>query len=260
MKEITKERIDKIKSYISDLTPVQFDTVENIIIQFREPIEINVYNNCFFTKSIAETFGDYLKIHHCISDSPFEKDKFEYTMEQSFLQNGIYSKCASKGNPGEDIAIGKERFSLKTQADKKIKKDEIHVSKYMELGKGKWEVEEDLYGLRDRFIEHLTHYERILTLRCLSRGPKWHYELVEIPKNLLLLSKNGYFKIEMRHASKQTPKPGYCYVYENDKNNNLLYQLYFDGGTERKLQIRKLKKSLCIVLAEWSFTINNKQS
>lgn len=255
MRNITKERIEKIKEYINELTPLQLDTIENILVQLREPIGIEVYDDSFFSQSVAETFGDYLKIHHCISYSPFEKDKFEYTIAESFLQNGIFAECAAKGNPGEDITIGEERFSLKTQADKKIKPSIIHISKYMELGKGKWETEEDLYSLRNRFIEHLSNYERILILRCLSRHPEWHYELVEIPKDLLLLSQNGCFKIEMRYGSRQNPKPGYCHVYNNSMDKNLIYELYFDGGTERKLQIKKLKKSLCKVIAEWSFTI-----
>lgn len=31
------------------------------------------------------------------------------------------------------------------------------------------------------------------------------------------------------------------------------YALYFDGGTERKLQIKSLRKSLCVVHASWEF-------
>ena len=57
----------------------------------------------------------------------------------------------------------------------------------------------------------------------------------------------------MRKHSKQTPKPGYCDVKDTD--GTLKYQLYFDGGTERKLQIKHLKKDLCIVHARWIFSI-----
>ena len=31
------------------------------------------------------------------------------------------------------------------------------------------------------------------------------------------------------------------------------FALYFDGGTERKLQVKDLQKSLCIVHGEWDF-------
>jgi type II restriction enzyme len=51
--------------------------------------------------------------------------------------------------------------------------------------------------------------------------------------------------------SRQNPKPGYGYV--RDAAGGLKYSLYFDGGTERKLQIRALQKRLCQVHATWAF-------
>jgi type II restriction enzyme len=56
--------------------------------------------------------------------------------------------------------------------------------------------------------------------------------------------------VEME-TSKQNPKPGYGYV--DDGFLGQKFSLYFDGGTERKLQIRGLRKSLCTVHATWRF-------
>jgi len=136
--------------------------------------------------------------------------------------------------------------SLKSEAAANINADYIHVSKWMELGKGEWVLEK----LRDAFLEHMRSYERIFTLRCLSAGPTtYSYELVEIPKALLLESQNC--RLEIRNESKQSPKPGYGYV--TDGHGNLKFALYFDGGTERKLQIKHIRKSLCLVHATWRF-------
>jgi len=122
----------------------------------------------------------------------------------------------------------------------------------MELGKGKWsDKPEDLKILLSLYLNHLKNYDRILILRCLKKSPKLLYELIEIPKNLLLLAKKG--ELEMKTDSKQSPKPGYCHVRNNNKD--IIYCLYFDGGTERKLQIKNLLKNKCIVHAEWSFFI-----
>lgn len=93
-------------------------------------------------------------------------------------------------------------------------------------------------------------YERILSLRALSKAPNWHYELVEIPKSVLDKARHG--RLEMKLNSKQTPKPGYCYVTDEQGR---LFDLYFDGGSERKLQIKGLRKDACIVHASWKFTI-----
>lgn len=57
--------------------------------------------------------------------------------------------------------------------------------------------------------------------------------------------------ITMQDKSSQTPKPGYCRVY--DTKGAEKYALYFDGGTERKLQVKSLDKSLCRFIATWSF-------
>jgi type II restriction enzyme len=70
-----------------------------------------------------------------------------------------------------------------------------------------------------------------------------------MPKQLLEEAKDG--KLSIRHQSKQSPKPGYCNVKE--RKGKLKYQLYFDGGTERKLQIKNLRKDLCMVHATWIF-------
>ncbi len=94
-------------------------------------------------------------------------------------------------------------------------------------------------------------HKRILSLRALKKSPEWRYELVEIPKTVLMKASCG--KLEMKTESSQFPKPGYCYV--KDDSGNDIYQLYFDGGSERKLQIKNLMKKYCIVHATWEFVM-----
>jgi len=122
----------------------------------------------------------------------------------------------------------------------------------MELGKGEWSNSiEHLEGLREQFFDHMKAYERIFSLRCLSKKPeRWYYELVEIPKSLLEEARSG--NLRMLTTSSQNPKPGYCDV--ESESGELKFQLYFDGGTERKLQIRNLLKQYCVVHAKWIFS------
>ncbi len=152
----------------------------------------------------------------------------------------------SRTNRGHDITISGLPASLKTEAAANIREDTIHVSKWMELGRGEWLLPK----LRDLFLEHMQSYARIFTLRCLeSKRNHYRYELVEIPKVLMLEARNCEF--EIMESSRQNPKPGYGYVY--DEGRQLKFALYFDGGTERKLQIKHIRKSLCIVHATWDF-------
>jgi type II restriction enzyme len=122
----------------------------------------------------------------------------------------------------------------------------------MELGKGTWgDDPSDLEGLRKQFLKHMKSYEKILILRALRKAPNWAYELVEVPIHVLKLASEG--KLEMKIDSRQFPKPGYCYV-QNEQNESI-FSLYFDGGGERKLQIKNLNKEYCKVHAKWEFFI-----
>jgi len=192
-----------------------------------------------------------MRVHHSFSAEPFSKDKFEYVLVTVLKLSGIRAELAPKGNPGHDATLNGVKVSLKTQANKGIAKNKLWISKFMELGKGDWnDVPADLIGLRDQFFRHMEGYDRILSLRALAKSPNWHYELVEIPKSLLAKARTG--ALEMKLDSKQRPKPGYCSV-ENKEGK--LFDLYFDGGTERKLQIKGLRKDACVIHASWKFFI-----
>ncbi len=127
----------------------------------------------------------------------------------------------------------------------------------MELGKGEWSDQiHQLEGLKDQFLKHLSNYDRVFVLRNIGKplpaNPFWKYELVEIPKALLQEVTHGEF--EMTKDSIQMPKPGYCRVRDS-KTNAVKFELYFDGGTERKLKINKIDKQFCTVHATWEFVI-----
>ena len=195
--EITA-RVDKLAAALRELTRPQFDFIENVVNQFQRPfIKIERYpDSDLVDERLLYDFGDVLRIHHCFSKESLSKDRFEYAFERILNQCGKCATLAPKGNPGHDITIDSVPCSLKTQADANIKADKLHISKFMELGKGHWSARvKDLEGLRDQFFEHMTAYERIFSLRCLSKGsPRWHYELVEIPKVLF----EGYIRISQR--------------------------------------------------------------
>lgn len=201
-----------------------------------------------------ELFGVELLAYHGTSARPLTKELFERAVEKVMSLEGREAERAPSGNPGHDITIDRVKYSLKTQADAAIKSDTIWISKFMELGKGSWsDKPAQLKGLLKQFLDHLKNYERILSLRAFNVVEKgktsWHYELVEIPKALLSEAARG--RLEMMQESKQNPKPGYCTV--KDSAGQIKFRLYFDGGGERKLQVKDIRKTLCVVHAEWDF-------
>ncbi len=248
-----EERAKRIIQIVEGLPESKLYWLEKVAHVLTSSTKFSLVNDSFLTNSWVGAFGDSLLIHHAFSLEPFTKDKFEHAMVQTARITGLQADFASRGNRGHDITIGEIKISLKTQADRKIKKDYLWISKYMELGKDEWsDKPEHLENLRTSFLNHLKESEKILVLRCLGKEPMWHYELVEIPKGLLEKSKEGI--LEMKLGSRQNPKPGYCRV--GSENKKIDFQLYFDGGSERKLQIKNLRKSLCTIHAEWFFEID----
>jgi Type II site-specific deoxyribonuclease len=245
------DRISRLLSKIPELSEYRLGMVEKIIDVFSQPRTYRCLpSSDIISEAILEDLGDVLRLHHCFSREPFSKDKFEYALAAILQTNGVNAVLAPRGRRGYDISIAGKRTSLKTEAAAAIRTDMIHISKFMELGGGHWgDNPEDLIGLRQQFLENLANTDRILILRALKKGnPDFLYELVEVPKRLLQRATTGRF--EMRLESKQFPKPGYCYV---EKNGELLFCLYFDGGGERKLQIKYLNKILCLSHATWHF-------
>lgn len=246
-------RFDRIVAILKSLSEHRLHWVEKVTDILLCPQQFVLKEKKLMNEDWFFAFGDALMIHHAFSNEPFTKDKFEHALVNTAKLVDISADFAPRGNRGHDISIGNVKFSLKTQADKGIKSDRIWISKYMELGKGEWTDQPDqLRDLIETFLMHLKGSDRILILRCLNKTPVWKYELVEIPKPVLERSVNG--RIQMMSSSKQMPKPGYCFVESED--GKVDFKLYFDGGSERKLQVKDLRKSLCKVIGEWSFEPN----
>lgn len=255
MAETSEQRLQRLVASLRNLSNSQINWVDEVVQQFSKPKQFaRNEKSTLISQRMLDDLGDTLRIHHCFSREPFSKDKFEYALERIAAECGIKATLAPRGNPGYDIEMEGQRISLKTEASRAIKSDTIHISKFMELGGGKWGSNpKDLIGLREQFFEHTMQYQRILVLRKLpdiASGP--HYELVEIPITLLHESRNGVFEMKLNSTQKGA-KPGYCYVKE--LTGKLKFSLYFDGGGERKLQIKNLDKQLCEVHADWQFAI-----
>ena len=237
----------------------QLSLLETIVGTFDAPIFAERHQQSdVVDEAFLEAFGDFLKLHHTLSTSYLDKTRFEAAIERILRGLGRSAvRPRSRTHRGHDIDVDGVRWSVKTHGDKTIKPNAIFISKFMELGGGKWGRTNlaDIRGLLDQFLRHLEGYDRIFQLRYFltldaDESAGWHkYELVEIPKILLLESTSGVLQWSKR--SKTNPRCAYCTV--RDQQGEIKFRLYFDGGGERKLQIKDLQKRHCVVHASWRF-------
>jgi hypothetical protein len=247
---------DPLIEAIHSLSDRQRQRVSRLIGALTTPVDTWAASDSdLASPEFMDVMSDVLRGHHVASSKALGKEHFEHALAGAMVELSRSAELSPMGYPGADITVDDSPWSLKTQGDQNIRPDVIHISKMMELGKGRWHDEADLADLRDRMLEHMEGYERIFTMRYLSgakakRGKGEHeYELVEIPK--ALLEESAGVACVMAHDSRQTPKPGCCRV--TDDWGETKFELYFDGGTERKLQIRKLRVDLCRPHARWRF-------
>jgi type II restriction enzyme len=238
-----------LQEAVASLTPSQKNWIQAFVRQFKMPHTFarNPRSN-LVTDTVLENIGDLLRIHHAMSKRSLSKAPFEYAFEKALQLSGKPAKLAeSATNPGYDMTIGDVRISLKTEAAKNVKENQLHVSKWMEMGKGVWDPPNVQLP---RFLEHMKGYDRILSLRCLVQtGKQYWYELVEIPHALMMEAANG--KMEKAANTTQETSPWYCRV--PDGKGGYKFSLYFDAGSERKLQVKGLEKAYCVLHATWKF-------
>jgi len=194
--------IDEARAIIPDLatlTDDQFAWIKQLVQSMSLPTHSkrNPLSDVFPDDRKAGLFLLYLITHHVLSSEPFKKEKFEYALEKIMVTLGrTAERPRSRTNRGHDLTVNGERWSCKSEAHRGIKPDQLWISKWMELGKGQWgDDENDLRNLCASFLHHLKGYDRVFTLRCLTAESRvdHHYELLEIPKQILLHAKTGEF-------------------------------------------------------------------
>jgi hypothetical protein len=247
---LTPEQQKLVIAQMEALTPQQLVHVQAILAKFSQPIDAKLVNGggSFVTQCVVTEMGVRLMAHHARSTQAMTKTLFEHAFNDSLNACKIPSEMHKSGtNRGYDLTVNGVRVSLKSESSS-VRVDKLHISKWMELGKDPWEP---MFQHR-QFLGHLDNYDVILTLRCLSKSGTVSYELLEIPKAIFTSHPTPEFVLKPGKTSGQKAVPP-ASAYVRDAKGGLIYELYHDGGSERKLQIKQLAKSACIVRATWQF-------
>lgn len=200
------------------------------------------------TAKFDQDFSGRLLLFHAMHDAALTKKTFEFFFCGASRAAGRTAVLTGSGvHPGEDAVIDGQKFSLKTEGSKSIRRTEVHISKLMEaswIREGLTTV--DLCRLaRERIGAHLSHYERILTLRSFQDGDFVEYELVEIPHEILL----RVAALAPAVFSSRTPKGSSSATVRNEQGE-AFFVLSLDGSVE-KVTVRRLDIRRCKVHARW---------
>lgn len=155
-------------------------------------------------------------------------------------------KPTTPNAPREDIIIGKDRFSLKTQTGINTHLKFIEISKLLTTEKEPWTAE----SLIERTLHHLNRYDYILMLRAVWQEPVIHYQLVDIPVSLLKLIETVKLQVIGRRTGRQSLGGD---IFQEGQ---LVFHVHFDGS-DGKCQIRRLAVSDCNLLFAWDLHLND---
>lgn len=194
----------------------------------------------------------YLSLHHATQTNALNKKGFEFLFQFACAALGRTAKInRNTTDANADVLVNGVGFSLKTQADKAVKRHTLYIQKLMEA---RWLREintpQELHGLGvQHILNHLDRYERILVLKAYPRtNGTITYELVEVPKSLFgLLSKLSVNDFPAKNAY------GTCSVSVHDSQGEA-FRLVFDGSVE-KIRIFNLRARNCVSHAEWTVQV-----
>jgi len=210
-----------------------------------EPIEevINPSSELLKSAFVSE-FRARLQAHHATHTTPLDRLGFENAFMSASRASGLdTAEAPSRTTRFYDVTVAGERFALKTEGSKAMKKDRLHISK---LSEAAWI--QDMRSARKRhdktmeFIEEfLGAVDRIFMLRFYRASLTPHYELVEIPVSHFERVRD----LAVSDFDSDAPRiriPG--------KGADLLeFQL---DRSDSKITIGKIDKAQCVVHAEWT--------
>jgi len=196
--------------------------------------------NSMFTEEDALYISKRIQLHYSISAQPLSKEAFEYLLVDTFRRRGMAAeKIERRDHSGEDISVGEEKWSLKTETGMATKSDRLHFTKFMECA---WQKDytRDADYVEDavmRILHHLSHYQRIFTLRFIHADGS--YEIVEVPKSLIEVVQY----VEEDQLSVRTRRGGITMYLESTRNKGIRFR--FDGSDD-KLVLTGIPVQRCI--------------
>ncbi len=239
----------ELAAVATGLDPVQVELLTEIArTMMRRVVEAFYEESDFATPRFRANFRNRLLIHHATNEAKLTKKAFEFAfLGASKADSKIGFITTSSTLSGADVIVDNVRFSLKTEAARGIKAEQITISKFTEA---RWiQQQTTLKQLAEeaakRIPAHLSQYDRILILRV-REMPKGQllYEIVEIPIDLLRRI-GGLTEVSFSPRTTQGGSSAKIVV-----EGQPAFTLRLDGS-DGKITITGLPISMCIRHVSW---------
>ena len=202
-----------------------------------------------FPSDFLVTLRGLIGVHQSIyPDVPPQGIYFESLVEEAFKRIKkpfTIVEPTGRNQPRHDLLVENTRISLKTETGEGTDLRKIAITKLCTTEQDPWTAE----SLVERAMQHLSRYDIILMLRAVWELPVVHYQLVEIPVDLLKLMRTATFEPVGRRKGRKS------LGVDVFRGREKVFHVHFDGS-DGKCQVRDLAVSNCVMLETWDALVS----
>lgn len=198
-----------------------------------------------FPRDFIVTLRGLIGIHQSIYPrTPPQGIYFESLVEQAFqkIKKPVdIIEAGGRNRPRHDLLVDDKRISLKTETGIGTKASQITITKLCTTEKEPWEA-----GiLIHRVMQHLSRYDIILMFRSIWESSEVHYQLVDIPVEILRYIDGAELEIVGTRGGRKS------LAADVIRDGERVFRVHFDAS-DGKCSIRNLGIKNCALLEEWA--------
>ena len=197
----------------------------------------------FIPKFLSQIKSLVGKHHSLYPKIPPQGIFFESLVERAFIASGWTQDqviLTTPNSPQHDLLVGTTKLSVKTETGKGTRLNQISITKLCTTEAGTWAIS----PLIEHALRHLTRYAHILMLRAVWETGHIHYQVLDIPLDLLRLMKTAKISEVGRRPGRRSLAGRVI------SDGETVFRVHFDGA-DGKCQIHGLLVGRCKMLLEW---------
>jgi hypothetical protein len=204
--------------------------------------------NKTFPPDFLHALRTLVNMHHFIYRSvPPQGIYFEALVQEAFTtikKPFTPIEPTPRNLPAHDLLVEGIRISIKTETGAGTKGKRITITKLCTTEKEPW-TPEVLIG---RVMAHLARYDVILMLRAVWEHPLIHYQVLEIPIDLLALIEAAQLQGSGNRRGRQSLGADVL------RNGQKVFRVHFDGS-DGKCSVRGIEIQDCQMLSSWDYRV-----